>query len=358
LATVSRKTVFALSLILVIISFACKAKPSPEPTLTESPHTLTPTVEPTPTPYPTLIPQLESNCPSGGWTQYTEQDGLADNWPSALEVDNDGRVLVGYFLGEISLFHNKVWTSMPPEPQSPSNQVTSIMNIENGDIWAGTQLGYIAHYRSGDWTMRSIFVEGEKTSVYDLEIAPDGRVWAATWDGIFQLQGDNWVSIGKPFDENRLFSGKSIYLDREGGLWVGARYGLHYFLNGGWIPITTTFEPIYEVLAIEEDQFGNLWFGYMGGVLVFDGDIWKHVYPPEDTNEQDSAWTRVESLAIGPDGQVWVIGSQKAVVYENGIWQPVSPGVGSPDIQLFNVDVDPWGAAWFISNEGVLCYNP
>lgn len=348
-------------LILSIGLSACQNSFPPEPTLTKPPLSSSPTTSdlPTQTPYPTRIPQIESNCPPGGWNLYTEEDGLSDNWPRTLAVDPDGRVYVSYFKGDISFLLNGIWTTFPDSPGSPSNQVNKILPLDSGDIWAGTQTGYIALYHEDAWKMWSgIFVDGENTSVYDLETAPDGRVWAATWDGIYQLQGDKWVSIGKPVAENILFSGKSVHLDRKGGLWVGARYGLHYFIKGGWMPITTTFEPIYEVDVIEEDRFGNLWFGYKGGVLVFDGDIWKQVYPPESTTEEDSAWTRVESLAIGPNELVWVIDSQGAVVYENGTWQPIIPGIGSSDIQLFKVDVDPWGAAWFVSNEGVLCYNP
>lgn len=356
----SRTNIVVSVLFLSIGLSACQNSYPPEPTITKTQFSSTSTAAdlPTQTPKPTRISQIESNCPPGGWTLYTEEDGLADNWPWELVVDNGGRVLVGYLIGDISLLQNGIWTSMPAVPRAPTYQVTSIIPLENGNLWVGTQAGYIAHYRGGEWTMWSIIVEGENTSVYDMEIAPDGRAWAATWDGIYQLQGDKWVSIGKPVAENILFSGKSVHLDRKGGLWVGARYGLHYFINGGWMSITTTFEPIYELDVIEEDRFGNLWFGYRGGVLVFDGDIWKHVYPPEGTTEEDSAWTRVKSLAIGPNGRVWVIDSQGAAVYESGTWQLIIPGIGSPDIQLFKVDVDPWGAAWFVSNEGVLCYNP
>ncbi len=360
MAAVSRKTLFVLLFILVIISSACKPKLAPEPPLIlTSTAKPTQTPEPSPTPYPTQIPQLESNCPPGGWSIYTEEDGLSDNWPRTLAVDPDGRVYVGYTRGDISFLLNGIWTTFPDSPGSPSNQVNKILPLNNGDIWAGTQTGYIALYHEDAWKMWSgIFVDGENTSVYDLESAPDGRVWAATWDGVFQLQGDKWQPLSKPVLENTTFSVKSVHLDRDGGLWVGARYGLHYFKDGGWKNITTGHEPIYDVVTIEEDQFGNLWFGYLDGILFYDGDAWQKVYPAVGSSDSESIRVRVDSLALGMDGRIWAANHPNATVYEDGRWNMLIPDVEGYDIQIFQVDTDPWGAAWFISNEGVLCYNP
>lgn len=352
-------------LILSIAFTACRVEPAPEPTRTDLPPSLVSTAKPTQTPaptqtnYPTRIPQSRSNCPPGGWTLFTEKDGLVDNWPRTLAVDHDGRVYVGYLKGNISYLLNGIWTTYPDTPGSPSNQTNKIVPLENGDIWTGNQNGYIALYHNYDWKMWSgISVDGETTAVYDLEIAPDGRVWAATWDGVFQLRGDKWQPFSKPVPEAILFSAKSVQLDQADGLWVGAKYGLHYFKDGIWNNITTGYEPIYDVVFIEEDQFGNLWFGYMDGILFFDGTVWQRVFPAQGSGPSVGSRSRVDSLALGIDGQIWVSSHQGATVYEDGKWKQLTPDVGENGIQLYQVDLDPWGAAWFISNEGVLCYNP
>jgi len=360
---VARKTLFAHLVILVIISSACKAKPASEPTLTEPPLKSNPTAkptltpEPTSTPYPTLIPQVESNCPPGGWSQYTEEDGLADNWPRTMVVDQIGRVLVGYLIGDISLFHNGVWTSMPYTPGAPTYEINSIIPLDDGTLWVGTQGGQVALYRGGTWKMWTIQAEDQNTTVYSLEIAPDGRVWAATWNGIFQLQGDQWQPISKPVPEDFLFSGKTLFLDDEDGLWVGARRGLYYYKDGSWGPPAPGENGVQDVSDIEIDRFGNLWFSGPGGVLVFDGSTWTRVYPSGSQYDPGEI-VSVNGIAFGPDERVWIADSEGVSVYENGVWQTVIPGVGSADIKLTGVEIDPWGAAWFTANEGVLCYNP
>jgi len=351
--------------ILSFVFSACRISPNLELTATELPPNSemtelpSQTPEPTQTPFPTQIPQIETNCPPGGWSQFTEEDGLVDNWPRTLAVDDDGRVYVGYLIGNISFLQNGIWTTFPEKLGSPKYEVNVIIPLENGDLWVGTQGGYIAIYHGRVWKMfPSILVDGENTTVYDLETAPDGRVWAATWDGIFQLQGDDWQPLSKPVPDDSLFSGKSLYLDNEGGLWVGARRGLYYYKDGVWKPSVSVGTGHQNIENIEVDRSGNIWFGGMGSIFIFDGTTWTRVFPGEGISSNPGDSVSVSDLAVGPDGRVWTTYSGLAAVFENGAWLPVIPGVGSKDIKVYRVDLDPWGAAWFVSNEGILCYNP
>ena len=357
-----------VGLLILLIAFAsCQAEQAPEPTKTEPPPSITPTDKPsltpepsqTLTPFPTPVPQTESSCPLGGWTLYTEKNGLVENWVKSVAVDKTGQVWAGFSQGRVNLLQNGNWITLPHTVGAPFGDVRTLLPLDDGSVLVGTQSGEVGFYSNHTWKSWDIKPGGENTSIYAVEVSPGGVVFAGTWHGLFQLQGDEFTPFTKPLPDNYLFTVKSLLWDSGGRLWVGGKYGIHYFQSGTWRTFTRSGSDYYDVVDIEERYTGELWFGTMDGVYTYSGDIWKRTSPEDLSNDSDPDRARIESLAIGPDGKVWIIVNGNEVqIFEKSSWRSVPLEKIDPESQLNQVDIDPWGAAWFATYEGVLCYNP
>ncbi len=301
---------------------------------------------------------MESSCPSGGWTLYTEENGLADTRIRVLEVDSAGTIWVGYLTGEINMLQDGIWMRPINSIGYPTFTVNDIVPLNNGVVWVGTQSGQLTYYRDGIWHSYYDLMENGGTAIYDIEVAPDGRVWAGAWDGLFQLQIDHWVEAPKPVADDIQMTVKTVHLDQRGGLWIGAKYDLYYYRNGAWGMVGSDTMKIQDVQEIEEEPSGRIWFAGRGGVYSFDGERWDRTFLVEVEEPDTVEIKTMNSVSIGPDGKVWVAGPPGSYVLQDGSWKKIVPGAGSPEKKLFLVEVDPWGAVWFASGEGILCYNP
>ena len=354
---------FVVSLLLVgvFVTASCRnAQPEVLATETQMPS-LTPSSMPTstptstPTPWPTRKPQEKSNCPAGGWTLYTEESGLIGSYFKSIATGSDGVIWAADFYGTINWLYNGKWSTVP---SVSIPEINVMIPLETGGLWVGTQGGQVSLVEGYDrlWTSRVIPMEKGGTAVYDLAISPQGHLWAGTWDGLYELWGDDWAEIPKPVPENViLYSPTALYFDQKGGLWVGARHSFNYYFQGVWSGPSEGIPELVNIEDIEQDSSGNLWFGSITGAFVYDGETWERVYPVDYT-PGDTLQTR--SLAVDYEGRIWLVSEQDTAVYQAGKWESVIPDVGSQEISIHSVEVDPWGAMWFASNEGVLCYLP
>jgi len=348
-------------LISVVFSGSCQSSESsdlvPEAQLPSPTSSPTPSEVPTSTatPWPSRIPQDMSNCPVGGWTLFTEENGLGGSAIKSIAAGSDGVIWAADYYGSISWMYNGDWFTLPIDPIP---NINVILPLETGGLWVGTQGGKVSSITGYDqmWTSRVVPMEKGGTAVYDLAISPQGHLWAATWDGLYELWGDDWVRISKPVPDNvQLYSPKSLYFDQQGGLWVGARHAFNYYFQGVWSGLSAGIPELINVEDIEKDKVGNLWFGSLTGAFVYDGGTWEKVYPQDDV---PAGIFQIESLASDHKGRMWLVSSQETVLYQDGSWQPVIPDVGPADISIRSVEVDPFGALWFVSTAGVLCYLP
>ena len=75
-----------------------------------------------------------------GWTAYTTENGLINNFVQAITSDKEGKIWFGT-QGGISVFNGAEWTSYKEEDGLISNNVLCIVVDNNGVIWIGTDNG-------------------------------------------------------------------------------------------------------------------------------------------------------------------------------------------------------------------------
>lgn len=355
-------------LILLIIVTACRVELAPEPTLTELPPSLIPTTkptqtpEPTPTviPLPTPMPQTESNCPSNGWTLYTEENGLAGNVIDYLAVDRLGGIWVGFDDESLNRMSNGKWFTL--HKSFMSGVVNAILPLDDGSVWVGTQGGVGSYYKDQIWEEFVLRPDGKSTAIYAAGVSPVGEVFLGSWDGLFKLVDGEFAVFAKPVPLDRQFAVKSIAFDQDGGMWVGAKYNIHYYSDGIWGTFERPGEPYYDIVDIEVLQNGEIWFATMDGVYTYDGFKWQSNTPEIFNSEGDPLRVTIYSIAQSPDGKIWIVCSgnngKEIQVYENGSWMPVELEGVDPEAKPKLVELDSWGAVWFATSRGVLCYNP
>lgn len=116
-------------------------------------------------------------------------------------------------------------------------------------------------------------------AVASLAETSDGRIWAGT-DGAGLWVYDEKGALWQPTELTQAFV-DVLLADSDGGLWVGTRYGglAHCDGKDGWQWWRTDSGlPSNTVTALALDQQGRLWMGTRdGGLAWFDGDTWERV---------------------------------------------------------------------------------
>jgi signal transduction histidine kinase/ligand-binding sensor domain-containing protein/CheY-like chemotaxis protein len=338
--------------------------------------------------------------------RFTQKDGLPAAPITSIHVARDRRVWFGTAETTIARFDGASFTHCSPLTQA-SDRVNSalgggcwdIQEGPDGAIWFGTgaglwrfEEGNLERYDMADGLPvqsvtalaagpdGSIAVLGTNSlarsdhgafrSIFSGPLAgtamisgPDGATYAAMASTpqrsarILVLRGDQtsevWenssVSPGSQFD--------CLARAADGAVWAGtASNGVVRFPGtNGVIALERTNGLLAKgVNAIHCDTHGAVWFGCNGGIVRFDGAIWREFAP------QDGAPGRFVSAAeSGPDGTVWFGASDgglsrfdgqtlKRVGRELGVFVPsvVSKIFRSSD-----------GSLWFASMTGVTRYD-
>lgn len=142
-----------------------------------------------------------------------------------------------------------------------------------------------------------------QNSVQAIAQTPDGYVWIGTQDGLARFDGVAFTSFNRTntpaLKENYVYS---LHVDRTGALWIGTSGGGVARMKDGAFTSFTTADGLTDdtVLAIREDDAGNLWLGTGRGVTVLrDGRF--------QAFAADAALARQRVMAVLPTraGGIW-----------------------------------------------------
>lgn len=85
-----------------------------------------------------------------GWTVYTGDDGLVNEFVQAITGDKNDKIWFGTKAG-ISVFDGSSWTSYTADDGLASNNILSLATDHEGIVWIGTDAG-ITSYKEGNFT--------------------------------------------------------------------------------------------------------------------------------------------------------------------------------------------------------------
>lgn len=159
---------------------------------------------------------------------------------------------------------------------------------------------------------------GKSTGTAAACLAPDGSVWLLAHNRLLRERGGQWTEPPIKGLPKLIGSLVALACGTDGALWAtGEQSGTWRLTPAGaqgrqgqqdqWIEAWQLVLPAeletHSPLAIVSDRRGWVWLGTDAGLLVWNGQDWRHL-----TQESGLIWNDVNqgALSEGPDGSLWV----------------------------------------------------
>ncbi|MBN2207913.1 MAG: hypothetical protein JW759_01255 [Candidatus Coatesbacteria bacterium] len=207
------------------------------------------------------------------FTNYTTQDGLADNW--IRDIAEFAGSLYFATTNGLALFDGSEFRAITTDDGLPSNNISCLTAREDG-LFVGTQGSGVCLFDGNGW-QTYIGGEGiEGSIIADLSADPRGNVWAATELGISVYSGSGWQSFGRTdgLPDDQLLS---VAADESGNVYVGtAKSGLWCWYRGNIIFLTSPQGVLdNRVQCVTTASDDSVWFGCEGGLSVLSAGQWR-----------------------------------------------------------------------------------
>ncbi len=257
-----------------------------------------------------------ANClDASGWTLYKLDSSLSAVSLRDLAVCPDGQLLIPDFFG-VSLYDGQKLTKLP----KPSGSLgTKAACGGPNSIWVTGLTQDLLGFDGTNWTLyKSKDIFGSKPligTVEALAVSADGKsVWAASSDNIAHFNGTGWdiYENGKGLNKDYRFS--SLAFDSKGQLWAGFSGGILKF-DG---KVFTAYENSkVNSNALAFDSTGNAWVGTNSdGLFKFDGKKWT----PFGIKEKALTSNRVNTVRVDGQDRVWVGTNWGLNVFDGKTW--------------------------------------
>lgn len=282
----------------------------------------------------------------GSWEAWTTKQGLHADEVWAMRRDAFGRLWVGDEHGlNILVPGSSNFRSWAQPGIDPVSRCLSLGHSKDGFLWAATNQGKLieidertlqgwqiplpkvshvfvdSHDRVWALSEKGLFVNERRhgRAVFRLEdpslsdarhledMAEDahGQLWGISEQHLFRFDAPNWtrVDISAAKLGNHL---EDLRFDRTGALWINATgVGVARFQlrEGNITGFTEPHLASNEVVFLEIDARGWVWFGEDHGVEIFDGRSWRHYAAGDGLIWDDCDG---HSFLDDQDGSVWI----------------------------------------------------
>ena len=260
--------------------------------------------------------------------RYTVSNGLSNNSITDIAQDQLGFLWIGTAdgLNRYDGFSFRVYHPSPEDSASISDSfISTLTSDQDGKLWIGTQKGginsYNFNYDSFDRAGISDF-SNRQTDFFvshgnSLLVEESNVIWVGTGQGLVKIPlVDQLEFILSDMAVN------SLYKDNHDIIWVGSSNGL-YFVSASHQTIVAAdglpADKTGTVLAIIEDQLGNLLIGGKNGLFVRKNDIWEEIKTIRGGRE--ISFSNINALSTDKHNRIWIAGQEGLEVIEAGTYQ-------------------------------------
>ncbi len=193
-------------------------------------------------------------------------NSLADNEVQAIGEDNDGNLYFGTKEG-LSIFDGKNFHNI--KQGLPSNNIYSIIKDHQGIMWMGTGNGLFSFNENKIQVVELISkIKSERSDIpiYCIYEDKNFNLWLATEDGVIKYNGKTTEKFNKKngFTDKRVLS---IAQDNNGQMWFGTDDGVFGFDGKKFNTINQNDGlAANKVYLIVIDNDNNLWVGTTKGI--------------------------------------------------------------------------------------------
>jgi ligand-binding sensor domain-containing protein len=314
-------------LVAIILLSACAPRPS-----TSAPTTAAVSIQEIPFPKDaqTLQPASGPGSPAQ-WMDFTDGNDL-----SALLVDQTGRLWSagdgGIIQWDVKQANYRKYSSAEG---LPANGIAALAQSADGKLWAGASNGYAASFDGTGWQAHPERI-GE--TITAMAATTDGALWFGTNRGVVRYDGHNWSAYTA---QNGLNGGevKALLADREGRVWAAMTGELASFEQGSWRQYS--FPPGTYFTSLAQTTDGSMWAGSDGRIFHLVDGNWQEIDFQRDPNHARIG--RITAMAAGPDEVLWLSTPGYLVEYIGQNWQAFR---SSEDQPLASLAIDPNGGVW------------
>ena len=246
-------------------------------------------------------------CEGDRCTNYGPESGLSKAEVYAALQDREGSVWVGYSgHGLARWLGREQWQNYAEAEGLANPAVWRIVRDAAGDLWVGTNRGlFHGSQHGGHWRFQQSDAVGE-LSVYGLAADPDGSLWVGTYQPRTKGIVRYFPRTGKkviypPASMTSGFRVNEIHRDEGGTIWVATPSGLLRLTPG-----STKLEPFplpLDGAHITDIKFRNhdLLVSGKKGLYLQQGARSRWLTQADGLKD-----TFVESITVGPDGELWL----------------------------------------------------
>ena len=295
---------------------------------------------------------------TGDFQQYTDQNGLLWNSVTDITVRGEEIWVASGYKGVARISNDQV-TTFTEENGLPDDAANALEFSDNGTLWIGTSSG-LASYKNGNWNFFGSESQAKLYSISEIETLSENSLWIATaslGSGRLCLYDIASASCTQEFADPDNAPILALTTTEIAEPIFGTNSGITVLENSMDLYSLKTTDQLVsnyvDSLAIAPD--GRLWVGTDGGVQVLDPanpDLSWTTYQLGSYPAMGGNWA--SAIAFSPDGEAWMsMINGNASSFRNGDWRAFE------DIYSYNaVTVDLENQAWFADDgKGIVVLN-
>jgi len=301
----------------------------------------------------TTVDDVVEHDPVPGWDAFT-----SPNVGGPVTVDADGTAWVGTTAGLVAWDLEDAHEAFRIQDGLPDHDVSSVAFDGEGTIWIGTAHG-LTTQNDEEWVTHN--PTGQGADCRWMTIDKVGDVWCGAKEvGLYRFDGSGWQVVAD-VDRTAPTDAAVVVAGPDGAIWAGSTTGSVWRLEGATL-VELAGSNVTGAVSTMAFAGDNVWVGTHGsGVYRYDGETWEQFTTSEGLHHDV-----VTSIAVGPDGAVWLSGGTGLDAltlsrFDGSAWRTVgSPGgvSNSTDVESLTLAVAEDGTVWAASNAGTLRLLP
>jgi ligand-binding sensor domain-containing protein/serine phosphatase RsbU (regulator of sigma subunit) len=253
--------------------------------------------------------------------QYSEKEGLSNNFIRGLQEDKEGRMWVATNNGlnriaDGKIEHDFKINSSTDQAKFQTSYVGAAADL-NGNLWFASAAG--AYKYDGRNFTRYTEQNGMAASNLLCVLCDrEGSMWFGTsGSGVSRLSREAFFNLSSSDSLPRDYV-SAVYMDSKNEMWVAMQDAGVIKLNDRYRP-ALTYKPDLKrtdkgiigmnILCIQENKDGRMWFGTGSGLSISDGHTFLN-YTVKDGLKDN----KIYAISKEVDGKIW-IGTKSGICY-------------------------------------------
>ncbi len=282
----------------------------------------------------------------GSWQALSLTQGELAVTVTELRVAQDGRLLLGtanggtlrWDVGQVSVLANAT-------DSGDGSPISALFTADDGTLWRGSFGGSVARLNGGQWRLfpASPPIYGER--VREAAVSDPSTLWLVTSGGLVSITtvGERTVCQRVTVD---FADAAGLTADLSGLLWLVSERLAYRGNAAGFERMGTLVLPI---TAVAPD--GAVWYVTQSDLVRVQGDQRLPVAHNLDAET-------LTSLAIGPDGTVWLGSTAGVAVFSGGQWRSLTAADGLASNHISQIAIGGDGSVWLVTAGGVSWKRP